>query len=49
MQNIKIRKISNYTGKGLTPWLTMEKQKAIEYITCNQSATGAFHWISKNA
>jgi hypothetical protein len=46
---IKIRKISLYTGKGLSKWLEFEsKEKAIEFIKCNQSITGAFYWISKD-
>ena len=48
MINIKIRKISLYTGKALSHWLTMEKAKAIEFISNNQSETGAFYWISKD-
>jgi hypothetical protein len=46
---IKIRKISLYTGKGLSKWLVFEsKEKAVAFIQGNQSVSGAFYWISKD-
>ena len=50
MEIIKLRKISTYTGKGLTKWNEnnfKSEAEANEFIKCNQSATGAFNWIGK--
>lgn len=48
-QVIKIRKISNYTGLGLSPWQVMEsEEKAIDFISKNQSWSGSFHYIMKS-
>lgn len=48
VQEVKVRKISTYTGLGLTKWEVMTVEQAREYISNNQSVTGAFYWIIKN-
>ena len=47
---IKARKISLYTGKGLSKWIVFDSEKqAIDFIESNQSASGAFYWITKTS